>query len=254
MGNKKNVKYIALFSGGKDSVAMTDLLLKNNYPVDYIVFNDTSIEFDLMYEYIKKVDLYFQKKYNKSITTIEPIIEFKEHLLGRRKRGKNVGRVRGFFTPSVSFCDIRRENKEKSFKRWLKKNKIQEHIKYIGFTREESNRAERFKKVFPNTIFPLIEYFDMTEKDCLEYLKKINLENPLYKYFNRTGCKFCHYQSDRDWYNIWKYFPKEWQELKEIEKQIMQTDTENKTIFLKYRTTNDMEKLFKKWDMQKTLF
>ena len=31
----KNTKYIATISGGKDSTVMCDLLLKNNYQVDY---------------------------------------------------------------------------------------------------------------------------------------------------------------------------------------------------------------------------
>lgn len=41
------MKYIATLSGGKDSTAMIDLLLRNNYPLDYIVFKDTLHEFHL---------------------------------------------------------------------------------------------------------------------------------------------------------------------------------------------------------------
>ncbi|WP_026803606.1 phosphoadenosine phosphosulfate reductase domain-containing protein [Aliarcobacter lanthieri] len=63
MSNKKNQLlnniYIATISGGKDSVAMTDLLLKNGYPVDYILFYDTFLEFPIMYKYLEKVKKYF---------------------------------------------------------------------------------------------------------------------------------------------------------------------------------------------------
>lgn len=35
------MKYIATLSGGKDSTAMVDMLLRNQKPLDYIVFKDT---------------------------------------------------------------------------------------------------------------------------------------------------------------------------------------------------------------------
>ncbi len=41
--------YIAKLSGGKDSTAMVDLLLRNKYQLDYILFCDTLAEFDEMY-------------------------------------------------------------------------------------------------------------------------------------------------------------------------------------------------------------
>jgi len=115
-------------------------------------------------------------------------------------------------------------------------------------------RAKSFKNNNQNVIFPLIEYFDMSELDCKRYLIDQEMENPLYRYFNRTGCKFCHYQSEQDWYNIWKYFNEDWQELKELEKRINKTNTLHKTIFSNFRTTNDMEKLFIQKDKQGSLF
>ena len=54
------MKYIATISGGKDSTVMCDLLLKNGYQVDYIVFNNTLIEHKEMYQYINKLEKYFK--------------------------------------------------------------------------------------------------------------------------------------------------------------------------------------------------
>ena len=59
----QNLVYIAKLSGGKDSTAMCDLLLKHKYPLDYIVFCDTLAEFSEMYAYLDKVKEYFAKKY-----------------------------------------------------------------------------------------------------------------------------------------------------------------------------------------------
>jgi len=238
------MKYIVTISGGKDSVAMTDLLLKNNYPVDYVVFNDTSMEFKEMYDYIDKINLYFKKKYNKEIIKISPKIEFKEHIFKKRIKGKNKGHAIGFLSPEMGFCEYRTYNKNLTLKNWLNKNKINNYTLYIGFTNDETKRANKFKENNKNVIFPLIDYFDMSEKDCLKYLKENNLENPLYKYFSRTGCKFCHYQSEQDWYHIWKYFNEDWQELKELEKRIKESNAKHKTIFSKFRTTDDMEETF----------
>lgn len=61
------MKYIATISFGKDSTVMCDLLLKNGYPVDYIVFKDTLMEFPFMYEYKEKVCAYFRERYGKEV-------------------------------------------------------------------------------------------------------------------------------------------------------------------------------------------
>lgn len=43
------MKYIASCSFGKDSLAMILLLLELNYPLDYVVFYDTGMEFEAIY-------------------------------------------------------------------------------------------------------------------------------------------------------------------------------------------------------------
>lgn len=70
------MKHIATLSGGKDSTAMIDLLLRYKKPLDYIVFYDTLHEFGLMYEYIDKLSKYFKARYNKEITMLKPKKEF----------------------------------------------------------------------------------------------------------------------------------------------------------------------------------
>lgn len=61
------MKYIATISGGKDSVTMCDLLLKNGHQVDEIIFNDTLEEFEEMYIYLEKVKEYFLNRYKKQL-------------------------------------------------------------------------------------------------------------------------------------------------------------------------------------------
>jgi len=64
--------YISMLSGGQDSTAMTLRLLEEKYPIDYIIFCDTGLEHDEMYEYIDKLDAFFQRKYNMKITRLHP--------------------------------------------------------------------------------------------------------------------------------------------------------------------------------------
>ena len=49
------VKYIASVSFGKDSLAMLLRLLEERYPLDAVVFYDTGMEFDAIYNIIEKV-------------------------------------------------------------------------------------------------------------------------------------------------------------------------------------------------------
>jgi len=248
------VTYIATISGGKDSVAMTDLLLKNGYPVDYIVFHDTLIELDEMYEYIEKLKKYFKERYNKEIIVTKPKFDFETLIFRKRVRGNRKGEVAGLFDASSPFCEWRREAKIKPFERFLKEKNIKNYKIYIGFTTDEKHRVNRDNK---EQIFPLIDYFNMSENDCKRYLVEQEMENPIYRYFNRTGCAICPFQSKRDFYTLYKHYPKWWNYMKDIEKRVRElgdVKKENLYWFVDYKTCEDLEKEFKKMDKQKSLF
>ena len=51
----------ANLSGGRDSSAMVVKYLESGNTLDYVIFCDTGFEFEEMYEYIDKLDLYLQK-------------------------------------------------------------------------------------------------------------------------------------------------------------------------------------------------
>ncbi len=88
-------------------------------------------------------------------------------------------------------------------------------------------------------IYPLIEYFNMSEKDCQAYLIKQEMENPLYRFFKRTGCAKCPYKSEQDWWYIYHKFKKVWNEAVEIEEAL------SKQKEYKYFLGN---KSLKKWE------
>lgn len=251
--------YIALLSGGKDSTVMTDLLLKNNYQVDYIIFNNTFMEFPLMYEYIIKLKKYFKDRYNKNIITTKPLTTFEEWCFGviRDESSKMYGAIRGIPMVWSEPCYWRRESKVKAYDKTVRDliGSNETYYKYIGFTVDEISRKLKEK----NTIYPLIEYFPMREIDCQSYLINQEMENPLYRYFTRTGCGICPAQSDRSWYQVWKFFPDTWLYMKWIEKRLldykgMGHQVKNCFWFTNHRTCEEMESLFKKKNLQGSLF
>lgn len=216
-----DVKYIATISGGKDSVTMCDLLLKNNYPVDYIIFNDTLDEFDDMYEYLEKIKTYFLDRYGKKIITTIPIRNFKDSVLRKVYRSKTESRNGQYVGLPVAsgeaMCHLRKTLKMNPFDKWVRKNlKGIDYRVYVGFTIDESDRA----KDDGVSIYPLIDYFNMSEVDCKKYIVSNEMENTLYRFFNRTGCSKCPYKTERDWYQIYHNFKKVWNEAIAIEDEL----------------------------------
>lgn len=213
--------YIALLSGGRDSAAMVETLLKEKQPVDYILFDDTLLEFELMYQYLNKFNDYLKSNYNKEITFVKPKSTFSSWVFGKVTRGQRKGWIRGL--PMLKDpCFWKRESKIKSTDSFVKENDILEPVFYVGYTYSEQNRS---KVKATNQIFPLIER-KKCEADVDRILKSINMINPLYDFFERTGCAICPYQSDRSFYTLMIKFPEQWakmkwfeNELKDLEKQ-----------------------------------
>jgi len=242
---EKKKMYIATISGGKDSVAMVDLLLKNNYPIDKIIFSDTGLEFDEMYEYLEKVKKYLKENYNKEIITLTPSKNrtFEEFVFGKVTRGKREGFIRGLPFSSIP-CFWTRESKIVPMKKYLKQfKKDYEIYTYLGITTDEKHRIQKDE----NLIYPLIEYFNMSEKDCLNYTKKINLYNPLYDYFNRTGCSICPKQGVKNFKKIYLHFPKVWEKMKEFERKLKEMDN---VINDSFHINNSLEELERKWKLE----
>ena len=228
---------------------MCDLLLKNGYQVDEIIFTDTMLEFPMMYEYKEKVTRYFKERYNKEITVTTPDSTFEDWCFGVMESGEMKGYTRGIPMVWAEPCYWRREAKVKPQENLAKE--FGDIKTYIGFTLDESDRRMKGDEF----LYPLIDDFKMTERDCQEYLLNQEMENPLYRYFSRTGCSVCPAQSDRAWFQVWKFFPDTWEYMRDIEHRLAKIENcKNKTWFTDYRSCEDMEIKFKKIDKQGSLF
>ncbi len=248
------MKYIATISFGKDSTVMCDLLLKNGYPVDYIVFTDTLLEFPMMYEYKEKVCRYFKERYNKDVIVTKPESTFEDWCFGTisDRSEEMAGYTRGIPMVWVEPCYWRREAKVKPQEKLFKKLLNGEEYKtYIGFTLDESQRKMKGDEF----LYPLIDNFKMTEQNCQEYLINQEMQNPLYNYFTRTGCGVCPAQSEKAWFQVWKNFKATWEYMRDIEHKLAKIEkVKSRTWFKDYRSCEDMEAIFSKADKQGNLF
>jgi len=186
-------KHIAKLSGGRDSTAMVFYMLKNNMPLDYIIFSDTQQEFPEMYAYLEQVKRRLSE-YGKKLITLghKNNDSFEDWVFGILKRGKLKGHVRGL-PNTIQKCYWQRETKAAPVDKWLKDNNIKDYVLYLGYTYSEKKRAA--KNTATNQKYPLIDA-KMCEADVDAFLAELNLTNPLYQHFERTGCAMCPYQKN----------------------------------------------------------
>ena len=205
------MKHIISFSGGKDSTAMLLRMIELNYPIDILIFADTTLEFPEMYDWIDKIESLIKHK----IVKVKCKHTFDDWFYGVPKRGKagERGLIRGF--PLTAYpCWWSRDGKVKPMeKEYGTGNTI-----YIGIALDEKKRADakRYKKGDNIYKFPLIDW-SWTEKDCIKYLEQRGLNHPLNGKFKRTGCWLCPKQSKESLKNLYIHYPDLWKKLKKYE-------------------------------------
>lgn len=229
------MKHIASVSFGKDSLAMLLRLIEEDKPLDEVVFYDTGMEFECIYNLRNKI-LPLLQAHNIKYIELKPKDTFLYTMFEKlvKKRNGTIGK-------GYSWCGGRC--------RWGTTEKlkaIEKHCKgnyeYVGIAYDEQNRLSKERK--GNKLFPLAEW-KMTEKDCLKYCynKGYNWNEDgieLYSILDRVSCWCCCNKNLKELKNYYKYLPKYWNKLKEL-----QSKTDRPMKYNKY-TVFDLEKKFKK--------
>lgn len=224
---------LANLSGGRDSSAMVIKWLELGNKLDYIIFCDTGFEFAEMYEYIDKLDSYLTRNFNKSITRIDKSQEILKWAFSYSiVRGERAGQLRGL--PRVlghDYCT--RETKIRPTREFVleKTGKIDKFLNtaLIGYTYNEVEEGRNSTLDYAVARYPLHEW-GMNEKEVSDFLSARGVMNPLYNRFQRTGCYLCPKQSKKSLFHVWKYYKKEWEEMKNLEAKACALSCVNQTF------------------------
>ncbi len=229
------MKHIASVSFGKDSLAMLLKLIELNYPLNEVVFYDTGMEFQCIYNIRDKVVPILLEN-NIKYTELKPNEPFLYTMFEKpvKKRNGTIGK-------GYSWCGGRcrwgTTEKLKAIEKYCKG-----HYEYVGIAIDEPHRLNKERK--GNKIFPLVE-LGMTEKDCLQYCYDKGfdwLEDgiELYSILDRVSCWCCANKNLKELRNYYKHLPTYWKKLKGL-----QSRTNRPMKYNKYNVF-DLEEKFKK--------
>lgn len=190
------IKYLASFSGGKNSTAMLILLLEKKWPLDGVVYFDCGDwEFPEMREHIEKVKNVLGIK----IDTVKTVRPWNEYLA-----------INGWATPQLRWCTNEKINAIRRYARFYRPN-----IQYIGFAADEMRRVNKAQKQNEKTNrryngveFPLVE-FGVTEAMAFDICKAHGFNfGGLYEHRNRVSCWCCPLQRTEQILLLKKTHPK----------------------------------------------
>ena len=202
------MKHILSFSGGKDSTFLLLELIRRKYPLDEVVFFDTGWEFDVMYEHIEKCKKICEK-HGINFVTLHPAKSFDylmfDHITDKGKRG---------YSWCGGTCRWGTTEKKRTINKYYN-NQKEAFVMYIGIAADETDRIERNSQ--GNKFTPLVDW-GITEAECLQGCYDAGFDwGGMYEYLDRLSCKFCRNKNLKELRNIRKFYPKEWQELKEYQ-------------------------------------
>ncbi len=222
------MKYIASVSFGKDSLAMLLLIIKNKLPLNEVVFYDTGMEFNAIYNIRDKVKIWLNQLGIK-FTELKPTMDFKDKMYNYPHPSRK-GDLKQGYGWCGGLCRWGTSEKIRALDNYCK-----DSHQYIGIALDEPIRLERLKGT--NKSSPLAE-LGYTEKMALElcYNEGYNWNEDgieLYSILDRVSCWCCRNKNLKELANYKKYLQKYFDKLIELEYKI--GEPMKKPIYLKDR-------------------
>ena len=210
------MKHIASVSFGKDSLYMLLRLIETGAPLDEVVFYDTGMEFQAIYD-TRDAVLPLLAKHGISYKELYPEYNFLYQMLEKPINGRKNGLHYGYSWCGGP-CRWGTSDKLKALDRYAEKSGA---VVYIGIAADEPARLAKNRKNYK--LFPLAEW-NTTEADCLRgcYDRGFEwLENGhrLYDILDRVSCWCCTNKNLRELRNIRQYLPEYWEKLKDLQRR-----------------------------------
>lgn len=188
------MKYIASWSGGKDSTASIILAHEHNEPLDLIIFSEvmfdkeTSGELPEHIDFIKKKCIPLFESWGYEVKILRADLTYMDIFLREPTRGKRfgTGMITGF--PMSGRCQVNRSIKVLPIKKFLGSFE-EEFVQYIGIAADEPARLDRVVKT--GNQISLLQKYGYTEKMAFNLCEKYGLLSPVYDFSTRGGCWFC---------------------------------------------------------------
>lgn len=238
------MKYILSLSGGKDSLAMLLLVIEKKLPLDRVVFYDTGVEFQAIYNIIDQVKPLIEE-YGAHLDILHPKRPFLLDMLAKPVASKS-GEERYGFDWCGGVCRWQTGCKVSEINRYL--SQFDEYTQYVGIACDEPKRI-RYEN---HKVYPLVEY-QMTESDCLAYCRSKGFhwkegDIDLYDILDRVSCWCCANKNTKELRNMYHFLPEYWGYLKGLQSRIDRPfkSSTGKSIF-------DYEKQFKAEDSQMSI-
>ena len=191
-GKGFTVKYIASWSGGKDSTASIILAHENKEPLDLIIFSEVMFDKDISGElpehivFIKNRCIPLFKSWGYKVKILHSGLSYMDIFLREPTRGKRFGSGLKTGFPMAGKCHINKSCKVRPIEKYLKSFN-EEFYQYIGIAADE---PKRLAKLDGNKI-SLLEKYKYTEQMAYNLCKKYGLLSPIYGFSPRNGCWFC---------------------------------------------------------------
>lgn len=217
------MKYIASWSGGKDSTASIILAHEHKEPLDLIIFSEVMFDENISGELPEHID--FIK--NKAIPIFESwgyevkilhanktYVDCFYQVQKRSKIPERIGKRWGF--PMPMKCMINSQCKIRPIKKFWKEIK-EPFTQYIGIAIDEPIRMERVVKA--GNQVSLLEKYRYTEQMAFDLCKEYGLLSPIYEFAPRNGCWFCPNTRCAQLKHLRTHHRDLWQKLLELENE-----------------------------------
>lgn len=230
------MKHYASVSFGKDSLCMLFMLIEKKYPLDEVVFFDTGMEFQAIYDTRDRV-LPILADLNIQFTTLYPEEPFLWNMFERPVKSRKTGLIHKYgYSWCGGICRWGTSQKLKALKAYTA-----DGMDYVGIAADEPHRFGKENR--PNRILPLRDW-GVAEADALEYCYNRGFtwkegNQQLYALLDRVSCWCCGNKNLKELRNIYLHLPGYWEKLKELQQR-----TERPYYRRTDETISDLEKRF----------
>lgn len=215
------MKYIASWSGGKDSTASIILAHENNEPLDLIIFSEVMFDKNISGELPEHIDFVKNKciplfeSWGYEVKILHSDITYCDQFYSITKKSKvkeRNGKKCGF--PLAMKCYVNSRCKMNPIRKFWKSLNC-EYTQYIGIAIDEKARLDRIAST--QNQMSLLEKYGYTEQMAKEKCIEYGLLSPIYSFSNRGGCWFCPNAKDKELKCLRRNHRELWDKLLELE-------------------------------------